>query len=327
MPLKDTDRPTYLQRTRLFVSSDDRRAEDSLYSFVYDLKDEIQDVVSVELTGWNINRRIAPTFIGRYLQTTVPYASTTNPRSDTPGNSMVDVEVTDETGTDTIVFTVDMDLVTPASGAAPLSYAGRVIPVADLATALGTAFSRAFIDVTHPTLNATNYNLFPSVDELGRFFVYMQKKSDPTLKPTVRLLFGTGPNRADSMHRVLGVPAEDTLPDPTTNGFQSLCMIEPVPLRYIDVRLSQFDELNPVGRIFLAAANDADFVEPQDKPEAVRVLLKPIRRLAELKIDLVLPEGQAPNHEVTDGYELQFDVLSLATQSKVPGWLRQKLTF
>lgn len=325
MPLQETNRPTYLKRTRLFIDSDERRAGDPLYSFRYDLKEEIQDVVSVELTGWNVNRHIAPTFIGRYSQTTVPYASASNPRRDEPGSSMVDVEVTDETGTDTIVFTVDMDFVTPASGSPPLSYAGDTLSLNDIVAALPVAFSTAFGAVSHPTLNATNYNLFTGTDTLGRFFAFMQKKSDPTLKPQVRLLFGSGLNRADAMNRVLGVPLEDTTPDPATNGFQSNCTLEPVPLRYVDVHLQEFREINPVGRIILAAANDSDFLEPEEKPEAVRLLTKPIRRLEAIKVDLVLPGEQVPNQDVPDGFELQFDVLSLATQSQTPKWLNQKM--
>lgn len=329
MPLKRVDRPNYLKRTRLFVSNQERTAASSkdAYTFTYDLETEIQDVVSIELTGWTIHKKFAPTFIGRYSQTTLPYASTTNPRSAVPGNSMVDVEITDETGVITIVFPVDMELVIPPTGI-PVSYGGRTLTLAELSAATATAFSLAFLNFGHAVLNPTNYNVVVGGDVLGRFIFYLTLKANPALKPTIRLLFGTGPNRSDAMNRVLGFPLEDTTPDPTTLGVQSPCSLEPMPLRYVDVILPQFPELNPVGRVFLAPTSDADFKQPDDKPEAVRLLSEPVRRMAELRVELRLPGDQAPNPEVEDeGVDLEFEVLSLAAEGCIPNWMNQKLLY
>jgi len=254
----------------------------------------------------------------------VPFASTSNPRRSEPGTSIMDLRITSEDDLAVIAFPVDMELVTPASGALPYSYAGMSMTSAELLTALSTAIPLALDEVGHAGINTTTYTVNTGVDEAGRFYFNMHLVGFPAAQAKVELLLDSGPNREDSLYRVLGVAQEDSLVDATTRGFQSTGALEPMPLRYIDVLLPQCPELDPVARIFLTA----DFKQPDDKPEAVRLLREPLDRLIDLRVQLLLAGGITPSQNADDaGFDLTFNVLSLAAEQCLPTWVDQKLLY
>ena len=332
MPLQQAGDQSYLKRSRVYVTNEGvsdgagagSGSSSDQYDFSTGLDEVIQRVVAVELVDWIIPRSLSATFVGRYSQSVVPFASTSNPRRSEPGTSILDVRVTAEDDSAAIEFPVDMELVTPASGALPYSYAGLRMTSAELLAALSTAIPLALDAVGHAGINTTNYTVNTGVDEAGRFFFNLHLVGDPAAQGMVELLLSSGPNREDSMFRVLGVAQEDSAVDATTRGFQSTGALEPVPLRYVDVRLPQCPELDPVARIFLSA----DFKQPDDKPDAVRLLRAPLDRLESLRVQLVLPGGVRPGPAADDeAFDLTFEVLSLMPEQCLPNWVDQRLLY
>jgi len=128
------------------------------------------------------------------------------------------------------------------------------------------------------------------------------------------------------MHRVLGLPKEDTVPDPLTSGVQSNCSIDTEPYRYIDIELGQIPQFKPFARIYISGDSTRnEFKRPQDTPEHIRLLTDPLRRLDKLNIKLKLQDDKAPNHEIITGHDLSFEVLSLEPTNVLPDWVDQRL--
>lgn len=326
MPLKNLNVPGYLKRTRIYVNSDEKDIERSNnnYDFIFNLNNEIQNVVSIELTSWNIHKRIAPTFMGRYIQSVVPYPSQLNPRSIIPGTSMMDIEMIDETGVQSVTFPVDLELVGVGT-LNPISLSGTLSSIATIIATLQIAIPEALDNEGHGLLNTTNYTLNIGIDNDSRFYFYAHRIGFPLLQAQLRILFKTGLNQLDSMHRVLGFNKIDTIPNTITSGIQSLYSIETTPYRYIDVNILNIPELTPNGRIYLT--NETDYVKPYDTPEKPRLLVEPIKKLNELRIKLTLPENESFNHEILTGYDLEFEILSLSPESCIPNWVNQSLTY
>ena len=330
MPLQDIGTQSYIKRTRVFISSDDREDDISRdgYDYTVLLKEEIQNVTSIELIGWNLPRYLTASFLGRYTQSVLPYAHTNNPRNNVPGTSIADVFIVDETATQSVTFVLDMELVTPAAPALPVSYAGRKMTTDEIVVALQQAIPLALDAAGHATLNTTNYTLNIGVNTDNQFFFNMHRIGLPATQATVQFLFASGVNQEDSMHRVLGLPKEDTAIDPLTSGIQADCAIEPEPYRYIDVEIKQVPQFKPFARIFTSGdIHGNEFKRPSNPPESVRLLTEPIRRLDRLGIKLSLQDNKAFNHEIITGHDLSFEILSIAPTEVLPTWVNQKLLY
>jgi hypothetical protein len=328
MPLQDISTKKYIKRTRLFLSSNDKddTASKGDYDYIINLKQEIQNVLSIELIGWNIPRYLTASFLGRYTQSVKPYASTLNPRGSVPGSSIADVLIVDETGLETLNFVLDMELVTPTAPALPVSYAGRKMTIDQIAVAFEEAIPLALDAAGHATLNTTNYTVNVGIDINNRFFFNMHRIGLPATQASVQFLLATGINHMDSMHRVLGLPKADTTINPTTSGIQSLCSIDTEPYRYIDIELGQIPQFRPFARIFVSGDSTRDeFKRPDNPPEKIRLLTDPLRRLDRINIKLKLQDDKAPNHEIITGHDLSFEVLSLEPTNVLPDWVDQRL--
>jgi hypothetical protein len=241
---------------------------------------------------------------------------------------MVDVLVIDETTIETVSFVIDMELVIPTSPAAalPVSYAGKKMTIDEIAAAMQQAIPLALDAESHAVLNTTNYTVNVGIDTDNRFFFNMHRVGVPATQATVQMLFKTGINKTDSMHRVLGFPQENTSIDATTSGVQAVCSINTEPYRFIDIEIGEVPRFKPFARLFISGEAD-EFKRPLDTPEQVRLLTDPLRRLSRLRIKLILPDNKSPNHEIVTAHDLAFEILSLEPVSCTPNWVNQKLLY
>lgn len=323
MPLLERVGSGYIKRTRVYLSNQDR-ATGTDFSYGIALKDQIQNVVGIELISYQFDKRLAPTFRGRYtIGTALPYASASNDRrTSPPGNMMVDIQVTNETNTTTMVFTLDLELIVPALPAVPYSLAGRTLTPAELATQLQTAIPLALDAAGSGTLNTSNYDVNTGIDSENRFFLNLSRVGAPGTFAEVIMLFETGANASDSMHRVLGFETqEDTTPDAATDGVQAAFSVDVAPIRYVDVFVRQFPELNPHSRIYLT---QGDFVRSEDYPNQPRFLTEPVTTLTRLDVTLTFNREQSPNTEADQFHDLGFEILSVEPEMDIPNWVEQK---
>lgn len=323
MSLQRVDTPSYLRRYSVFVDSADHGGRGQ-WDIDMSLDEAIQNVVAIELVGWNIPKLLCPTFIGRYIKSEVPFASTLNPRGSQPGNCVFDLEVTDVSGVNTITVPVDLEIVQVGSGVA-VSAAGRLFTSSSQVVAIIAAAIPDAVDAAgDAVINSTTYEFHVGVDSQDRFYCYAHVTGDSSQKATVRFLFATGVNASDSPHRVLAMPAEDTEPSLVHQGVQARYAIDLRPFRYIDVVVDQFPELQPLGRIFVSEG--LDFVKPLDPPDRIRLLTRPLRRLESMRVRLVMPDGKTMNPEVLGSFDLEFEVICLQQEQSIPNWVNQILT-
>jgi len=258
MPLQAFDTQSYIRRVRVFVDSDQRdtNLSKSPFDFVYDLGTEYEKVASIELVDFNVRRDISQTF---YTKT-----STTN------GNNFIDVQMRNlGSGAQTLEFTVEIP---------PRNYTSGEELAADLTVLFNDAMNATadpfFSSVgTSPhtwTVSIGSFNGFLSVlntDKTSRFyFVATVAVATPPgdYEQSIKFLFGSGPNKEHSAHHTLGFVKADTQ-DP----FGTLTIIyvfstadKKTPLQlyfgdlqgfpWVDVRVEEVPELDPVARINLA---------------------------------------------------------------------------
>ena len=340
MPLKEVSTPHYVKRTRVFVNSDEKNPSNSRgpFDYSFDVAEPIQNVVSIELTGWNIDGEVYSTFVGRY-NSVAPLANPNDQtRSIIPGASTIDVELEDETGTVFLVVNMNVEM-----GLGEISSTGIVL---EDATALLNVLNATFITQLGRVGNAT----FSNANTVGQFLedtagrIYFVAYRVGILVPLrSRFLFRTGPGASDQASRPLGFPPVDT-PRVTaltaTPGVGSGLNYVVVgshyynlqPWRYINVYVDEMsNNFEPVARIFyhretgLANSNPANR-RPFNIDNRSRLLQEPLRRLDRLSIRLTLDDDKRLAEFLDTGHQLTFDVLSLAQEPTVPGWVDQRNT-
>ena len=331
MPLQTQPKGTdsYIRHTRVYFSNEDQAVVPTgtaLFNYSITLKDEIPNVIGCELTDFTMAKQLTPTFRGRYIiGSGVQYASASNTRRASPaGNCIFDVRIEDIANATTIVFVVDLELIIPTPPAVPYSLAGRVMSMASIGTEVATAIRLAMNAVGDATINTTNDTLAAGIDSDGCFYCYAYETAVPANKLEITFLFKTGANISDSPHRVLGFPAlVDTIPDPTTNGVQATSAVDPNPIRYVDINITQFRELKPLARLF-TKIND-NFSSPVDRPNDFRLLTEPPRNLTKLDISLEFNDRQTYSVDADVYHEIGLDIISLESINEKPNWVDQKI--
>lgn len=309
MPLQALDSQSYVRRTRLLVDSD-KRDESSLsqFDFVFELPTPYERVIGLELVGYNMKRDVQQTLI-----------------ADNPpfyGNLFIDVYMDNKsTFTDPYYFTVEL---------APRNYTSA----ADFAVDLTTALNNAMDAGGHGTYNTglgVSWAVTVSSDDSLILLDYTVTGGNTY----TQFLFGTGPNAHRSAARVLGFPEgvdtqeyrEYIVPVFGTAFIDKPQQSASANLnrwRYIDVRIDEFRELDPVARIPLLGPNDLK--EGEDLAR-VRLLTNPVRELSSMRFKLTMPDGSAPLERSLGGFDLVFDVLLLAPETGIPTWVQQKLEY
>lgn len=159
-----------------------------------------------------------------------------------------------------------------------------------------------------------------------RFVWSLQDNLAPFNYATIVFLFGSGPNKSDSMARVLGFePGVDTTPDPVTSGVSAPYLVNVRPFRYFDVSIKEFPEFKPHSRIFLNLDKYSQPTNPN--PRCTRLLTRPLQRLSTFTVLVTLPGNRPLSWRGDANHELEFEILSIEPSINIPGWVKQELTF
>lgn len=343
MPLKRVDTPHYIKRTRLFVDSKFREESGSKNGtdYKFKIREEIQNVISMELIGWNIDSLISPTWTGRY-NTPTPGSTTDLVASRTPGAHTYDIFIEDEDSppVTSLLFTVDMEFM----GELPASFAWRSLTSAsDVVDVFATYVAMSFIYVTQASdpISYANTNMSIETTSEGVFqmSVYRDAAYDAAEPPMPSyFLFKSGPTADDNAGRALGFKdTEDTIkPALTTTAgigsgtnyvLESSYLINMQPFRYVDIRVKEVEaDFSPLSRVYLnRVTKSPPYIRPWNEGFNARLLTSPIRVLKDLSIRLTLDNNTRISTTTVGSHQLTFDVLSLAQVPIVPDWLEQRL--
>lgn len=325
MPLQTLDTPGYIKRTKVF--SRFRSNNNQIITYDAELKNEVQNVIGVELKAYRINPYMAPTFVGKYPDPVV--AKEPSDKVATRGNHLLDIRITHPSGSPVLNLTVDIDFFF-----GEVSLTGR--PLTDTNDFVSLLTGSILIEVFQdPTYASTWANFLPSVvvanSTTGEYTFnnMFQLTFRDTIAPfdyaTVELLFGSGPNASESMARVLGfVEGVDTTPDPVTKGAYGDFPVNLTPFRYFDVSIREIPEFKPHSRIFLPLGR---FSQPSNpNPRDPRILERPLRRLETFTISIRLERGVFVGWAGDQEHELEFEILSIEPSIDIPGWVQQEFT-
>lgn len=317
MPLFKNERQAYIRRRRIYVDSDQRiPGSASEFDFTVPLDNLFENVVGIEMVGYNIKTDLQQTYIARdgFLN----------------GNNLIDVYVNDH-----------------ATLSNPLSYTVTIPPrnyttVSALAVDLQVALNNAVAATGNAHWIARPWSVFANINTV-RFEVleYVLGVDHPLEENTGVFKFGTGINRLDSGGGQIGYfTDEDTLGALTDAAlvFKTGMPIavqtpELQPFRFMDVSITNAPELQPVGRIMLVD-------DPTDSKTALinkrpRLLTQPIKRLESLHVVCTMGpsfhggpfETRPPLSRSRGGIDLIFDVLVVTQEQDIPGWVQQELTY
>lgn len=321
MSLQTLQTPSYIKRTKVLTTF--QANGNQIITYDGKLKEQVQNVIGVELKGYTVSPSMAPAFVGKY-----PDSVNKPTKVASQGNHLWDVRVTHPSGTPVANFTVDLDFLV---GEIPLT--GR--PIGDDASELLSLMTAGFLLQLYydPNYAAvwSNFNVEVVLynEDSGRFLFnnQFQLTLRDTIAPfdyaTVEFLFGSGPNAGESVATVLGFKqGVDTVPDPVTKGAYGDFPVNLTPFRYLDVNIQEFPEFKPHSRIFLPLGK---FSQPSNpNPRNVRLLRRPLRNLQTFTVSLRLPIGIFVAWNGDQNHELEFEVLSLEPGARIPGWVDQE---
>ena len=320
MPLFKNEHQAYIRRIRVYVDSDQRlEGSKSEFDFVFPLTNLIENVVGVEMVGYNIKTDLQQTFIAQ--------------TSDQNGNNILDVSVND-------ILTLSH----------PLTYAVTIPPrnyttVSDLASNLQTILRDAVTALGDPywSLNLTSrkWVVLPTnqTGNITALYFVMGFGIHEIMNNAV-FEYGTGENRLNSGGAQLGFFADE---DTTVTVIQyGRTLIRPIPVqvpqlkpfRFLDVSIADAPELETVGRIMLV--DDPIFdSKTRDIDSRPRILTQPIKRMETIHVVCTMgptfhenqAETRPPLSRSRGGIDLIFDILVVAQEQDIPSWVRQEWTY
>lgn len=338
MSLLSLDVPHYIKRTRVFVDfkSDSLQPGERYVPqretarYQYELPTGIQNVIGLELRSYAVRNEVAGTFVGKYFSV-YPGSDLARglpvKRSTVPGNMILDVELTDADNTTTITFPVDMEGVLSLTSSGTSLSGITIDPIDLLYTFLVFNIPFALLQAADPVINTSTYRTIfpfnaPFPEGTSRFLFAIREIAPPYRFGRVRFLFRSGPNEADSIHRVLGFDKADTTPDPVYNGVVSPYRMNPKPFRYVDVSIDEVPEFSPHSRVYLT--NNKYSIAANPAGGNVRFLKKPLQRLDRMTLSVNLEGGRTLSWRGEQSHELEFEVLSLEPTTGHPEWVHQQ---
>lgn len=325
MPLQTLATPGYIKRTKVFTSF--RADGDQVITYQNELKNDIQNVIGVELKAYRINPYMAPTLVGDYPDPMV--SKEPADRVSSRGNHLIDIRITHPSGSPVMNLVYDADF-----AVGEIAITGQPMEPSGVPQFIQTIQSGILLLITQDPNFATVWNQFnPSTisedstsgantyNNMFRFT--MQDTVAPFDYAKVEFLFGSGPNASESMAKVLGFKeGVDTTPDPVTNGAHSDFPLNLTPFRYFDVNIRELPEFKPHSRIFMPLGR---FSQPSNpNPRNVRILERPLRRMETLTISITLERGTFVGWAGDQNHELEFEVLSMEPGINIPGWVDQE---
>ena len=296
MPLQDPKGPNYVRVRKVYVDSG--KKEDyskGEYDYVVELDQELEYVIGCEITGFNLPKNLAPTFI--------------HDRVGFKGNAMVDFQVTDGIVTETFAFQWPEKSYTYENIPVPyLSYIGTLSQLMNTAIEPSPTFGSG-------TAKEVTFNVASDPDEKTQ--VSLTAASGTV---TFQFQFGTGAHYEISAATEMGFTEADT-------GF-SASILSPNPTflqsyRYIDVFIDKI-EFQPVKRIYMT--DNLYYGTTINDPDVTRtryIQSNPIRRLKTLHITLLLEGGVVPPITTGRPHDLTLTFFTLANEEFVPNWVRQ----
>lgn len=341
MPLKFVNTPHYIRRTRVFVDSADRNESRSRgpFDYTFDVGDEIQNVVAIELVGWNFNSLYSSTFLGRY-NTTAPTSSGDTVRSVRPGAHTFDILIEDENNINSILLQSDMEQIVPTL--VPISQAWYALKdPTDVRSLIGMYFQFVFVFLFQNSgLGITPVNTTMRIEEntLGQLQMMFFRTGGLDPMPSY-FMNKSGPTADDNAGRTAGfidnkdAPTTATLS--TTTGIGSGTnyvatsdfLINQQPFRYINVHVKEVEEdFSPLARVYLNRITDInEYIRPCNEGMNTRLLTNPVRRLDRMSILITLDQGYRLSGNFPQSHQLTFDVLSIAQAPIIPHWVGQRL--
>lgn len=298
MPLQpEFTKNSYVKIHRLFISSADRTSSSqSRYDYFIQLKQEIQYVIGMEITGYNLPSDMAPTFISS--------------SGSASGTDKVDFELTN--GVTTTVFTATW----PQK---QYDYQNVTVPYLSYVDILQQIMQDAVDSDATFGIGGANEATFTSV-------ATPEEETKVTVSGTgitgFRFLFATGPNEKNSSYLAMGFNKTDTASSLTQTSPSRAVM---KPYRYLDFNLSCAPEFNPLKRIYMT--DNVYYGTVRNDPNLTRTRLlssQPIRVLKNFRVQLFLENNVVPPVSGSQlDHEFTLTVFSLANEVEVPSWMHQ----
>lgn len=317
MPLLDFSREKlYLRRDRLWVDSNEREpGSRSLHDVNLELPRQFENVQALNLVQHNIPTDMLPTF--------------TEPAGGLRGNNKLDVRIEVAAAPSTFVeYTVS------------LNTEKTYLTMAALATDVEDALNDGLAAAGHGTINAGNGYVWSITTTSFVYFSPTVQSESGLFKFTMisaanaYFLFGSGPSTGDGPELVLGFEegVDTIIPTQGSRGIYSSFTNEPYPVsykmvslrpfRFVDVYVDEISANDPVARIL---APPGQFRYTKCLVPFSSLLTDPVRRLTQMRVRLLLDGKRVPNPASTDGWDLVFDVISLARLQEIPSWMRQTI--
>ncbi len=320
MPLFKNEHQAYIRRIRVYVDSDQRlEGSKSEFDFVFPLTNLIENVVGIEMVGYNIKTDLQQTFIAQ--------------TSTQDGNNILDISVND-------ILTLSN----------PLTYTATIPPrnyvtVADLAANLQATLRATVVALGDPFWSSgipeREWIVLPTnqTGTITALYIVMGYGAFEIMNNAV-FEFGTGDNRLNSGGGQLGFfTDEDTSVTIITGG---RTVIRPIPVqvpqlqpfRFLDVSITDAPELETVGRIMLVDDPIVDS-KTRDIDSRPRILTQPIKRMETMHVVCTMgptfhetqSKTRPPLSRSRGGIDLIFDILVIAQEQDIPSWVQQEWTY
>jgi hypothetical protein len=291
MPLPFSQEQSYTKINRIFVDSEERESG-TISDYQYLLKDEIQQVVGIELTAYAIPTTLTPTFIPNL-------------------NDQFKFELTHAGLGHTFVATVTFPSKSYTYENVENPYLSYVIAMKQF-------------------MNESIFN-DPVFGNAGTNPVTFLVFADPETRTHVSAV-GTGLTGFRFLFQDIQNSANVAMGFDNTNTANNLTQISPRkvsldPFPRLDIFVKEFPELSPLDAIYNPNASYYGTTRNDSNVTRTRLLSsKPVRKLTCLTISLRI-DGIPVVDKFENEHSLCFTIISIANEEKVPNWAKlQQLT-
>lgn len=325
------EKDPYLRRSYIRVSAEDLEPTSSKTPFDYQVKLEetIEDVVSIELAGYDFSTRLAPTFTGNN--------PVYRPFLDDEGIRTFNIRVYHSNGTDFVDLEVDMQSTTPGLDYSDLTTDNTIWRSAGGDGAVANVIKQALVDQGNAFVNSTNTTAYIRIGDTNQMDI-MFVRTGPTPVNSV-ISFPPGSNAA----AVLGFP-DDTLSynSASNTDYSSIgtgtnqvihapLAINEQVTRFIDVHLREVPELQPLARVF--TVRPSEFTAQYEigrMPRPQRILTNSLRKLETLTIRLTTGDEQrvlSLKSPLFNSFVFEVVSLGVVARGGLPTWIKNKQAF
>lgn len=313
----------YLRTREIHIDSSIDKENENQSDFQFDviLKEEIQNVVSITLTSWNLDKDITPSFWPQ--------------NGSIQGNNMLDIELSNINYNSGTPFTLSIEI--PNEN---LYFDANAPSDTNVCNVITDLLIKAKNDYDEAGLQELTFSCPYLVPGVFSVFAYNDDFGPLDETTTFTLLFGTGPNAANSCYKQLGFEQQDydsingtilgfaTIGSGISQGVVAPNPVDMQQFKYIDVGLRESNKL-PVQRIF--TTNPSVFRNQQSASTLKQQKIdtdQPPRVLKKLSVFILYPGLLNPSLYVSNPSPVQFTftILQVAQESdNLPSYMRQTL--